>query len=115
MQSSLGQAEAIIGAARSFVVDSMSHFWNALCSDDTDLDNLIARTRLSCVHAIHESLRAIDLAFHTAGTNAIYTANPLERHFRDIHVAVQHNAAFKVHYESAGKAFLGLRPTEPGW
>ena len=115
VQLSLGQAEAIIGAARSFVVDSMSHFWNALCSDDTDLDNLIARTRLSCVHAIHESLRAIDLAFHTAGTNAIYTTNPLERHFRDIHVAVQHNAAFKVHYELAGKAFLGVSPTEPGW
>jgi indole-3-acetate monooxygenase len=112
---SLGQAEAITSAARSFVTDSMARFWKALCEDDTDLDNHIARTRLSCVHAIHESLRAVDLAFHTAGTNAIYTANPLERHFRDIHVAVQHNAAFKVHYESAGKVFLGLRPTEPGW
>jgi indole-3-acetate monooxygenase len=115
MQVNLGQAEAIIGAARSFVVDGMARFWDALCNNQTDLDNVIARTRLSCVHAIHEALRGIDLAFHTAGTNAIHTANPLERHFRDIHVAVQHNAAFKVHYESAGKVFLGLRPTEPGW
>jgi indole-3-acetate monooxygenase len=115
MQVNLGQAEAIIGAARSFVVDGMARFWDALCNNQTDLDNVIARTRLSCVHAIHEALRGIDLAFHTAGTNAIHTANSLERHFRDIHVAVQHNAAFKVHYESAGKVFLGLRPTEPGW
>ena len=42
-------------------------------------------------------------------------ANPLERHFRDVHVVVQHNAAFAVHYESAGKVLLGLRPTDPGW
>ena len=50
-----------------------------------------------------------------AGTNAIYTRNPLERHFRDIHVAIQHNAGFPVHYESAGKVLMGLRPSEPGW
>jgi hypothetical protein len=39
----------------------------------------------------------------------------LLRQFRDIHVAVQHNTAFMVHYESAGKVTLGLRPTDPGW
>ncbi len=115
VQAGLGQAEAIIGAARSFAVDSMARFWTALSSNETGLDDLIARARLSCVHAILESVRAVDLAFHAAGTNAIYSANPLERHFRDIHVAVHHNAAFKVHFESAGKVFLGLHPTEPGW
>ena len=92
----------------------MASCWDALGNKATDPGNPIARARLSCVHAIHESLRATELAFHAAGTNAIYTANPLERHFRD-HVAVHHNAAFKVHFESAGKVFLGLRPTEPGW
>ena len=49
------------------------------------------------------------------GTNAIYSSNPLERHFRDVHVVVQHNAAFRTHYEQAGKALMGLRPTDPGW
>jgi hypothetical protein len=28
---------------------------------------------------------------------------------------VQHAAAFPVHYESAGKVLMGLRPSEPGW
>jgi hypothetical protein len=55
------------------------------------------------------------LVFRSAGTNAIYTHNPLERHFRDIHVAIQHNAGFPVHWESAGKVLMGLRPSEPGW
>jgi hypothetical protein len=50
-----------------------------------------------------------------AAANAIYTRNPLERYFRDIHVAVQHNAAFPAQYESAGKVLMGLHPTDIGW
>jgi len=75
----------------------------------------IARVRLAIPHAIRECVRAVDLAFEAAGTNAIFTANPLERPFRDIHVAVQHAAAFPAHFEAAGKVLLGLRPTDPGW
>ena len=55
--------------------------------------------RLAIVHAMHAAVRAVDLVFHAAGTNAIYTRNPLERYFRDIHVAVQHNTAFPAQYE----------------
>jgi len=64
---------------------------------------------------MHEAVRAVDLVFHAAGTNAVYTRNPLERCFRDVHVAVQHAAGLPGQYESAGKALLGLRPTDPGW
>jgi indole-3-acetate monooxygenase len=64
---------------------------------------------------MHEAVRAVDLVFHAAGTNAIYRRNPLERYFRDIHVAVQHNAGFPAHIESAGKVLLGLRPSDMGW
>ena len=70
---------------------------------------------LAIVHAMHEAVRSVDLVFHAAGTNAIYTRNPLERYFRDIHVAVQHNGAFPAQYESAGKVLMGLRPTDMGW
>jgi hypothetical protein len=75
----------------------------------------IPKARLAITHGMHEAVRAVDLVFHAAGTNAIYSSNSLERHFRDIHVVVQHNAAFAVHYESAGKVLLGVRPTDPGW
>ena len=64
---------------------------------------------------VQQAVRAVDLVFHAAGTNAVYERNPLERHFRDIHVAVQHAAGLPAHMEAAGKALLGLRPTDPGW
>ncbi len=115
VQEQLAHAEAIVNGARCYVVDSLRSFWAIQHANDVDPAKELAQARLAILHAIHEFVRAVDLVFHTAGTTAIFTVNPLERHFRDIHVATQHNAAFPTHYESAGKVLLGLRPTEPGW
>jgi indole-3-acetate monooxygenase len=115
VQTRLAQAEAIVNGARAYVIGSLARLWDLVCANETDPSRELAQVRLAVPYAVHESVRAIDLLFHAAGTNAIYTANPLERKFRDIHVAVQHGAAFPVHYESAGKVLLGLRPSEPGW
>jgi alkylation response protein AidB-like acyl-CoA dehydrogenase len=115
VQGRLAQAEAIVSGARCFLMNSLAQLWSETVENKSDLSMEIARARLAIPHAILESVRAVDLVFHTAGTNAIYTADPLERHFRDIHVCAQHNAAFPIHFESAGKVLLGLRPTEPGW
>jgi len=115
VQARVAQAEAIVNAARCYVLDSLAQLWTAVCANVPDPSREIAQLRLSIPHAIHESVRAIELVFHAAGTNAIYNANPLERQFRDIHVAVQHGAAFPVHFECAGQVLMGLRPSAPGW
>jgi alkylation response protein AidB-like acyl-CoA dehydrogenase len=115
VQVRIGEAEAIVAAARAYVFDAVGRLWGALCAGDTPSDAMIAQGRLALVHAMHESVRAVDKVFHAAGTNAIYTRLPLERAFRDVHVAVQHAAALPGYFESAGKALLGLRPSDPGW
>jgi len=115
VQARLAEAEAILNAARAYVVDSVGTFWDVVRSDASDPSIAIAQTRLAIVHAMHEAVRSVDLVFHAAGTNAIYCRNPLERYFRDIHVAVQHNSAFPAQYESAGKVLMGLRPADMGW
>jgi len=115
VQTRIAEAEAIVNAARAYVFDAVGRLWDTLCSGVTPSDQEIAQGRLSLVHAMHESVRAVDKVFHAAGTNAIYTRLPLERAFRDIHVAVQHAAALPGYFESAGKVLLGLRPADPGW
>ena len=115
VQTKLAEAEAIVSAARAFVIDAIGTAWAATCAGETDLERVIAKARLSIVHGMHEAVRAVDLVFHAAGTNAVYSKNPLERYFRDAHVAVQHLAALPVHYESAGKALMGIRPRDIGW
>ena len=115
VQTRLAEAEAILNAARAYVISAVGALWNKACAGSSDQSLAIAQARLAIVHAMHEAVRSVDLVFHAAGTNAIYTRNPLERYFRDIHVAVQHNAAFPAQYESAGKVLMGLRPSDIGW
>jgi alkylation response protein AidB-like acyl-CoA dehydrogenase len=115
VQTRIAEADAIVNAARAFVFDAVGRLWRTLCAGKTPSDQQIAQGRLALVHAMHESVRAVDKVFHAAGTNAIYTRLPLERAFRDVHVAVQHAAGLPSYFESAGKVLLGLRPGDPGW
>lgn len=115
VQARLGEADAIVNAARAYVFDAVGRVWTTLCAGEAPSDHEIAQARTAIVHAMHEAVRAVDKVFHAAGTNAIYTRLSLERAFRDIHVAVQHGAALPSYFESAGKVLVGLRPDDPGW
>ena len=79
VQTRIAEAEAIVNAARAFVFDAVGRLWRTLCAGETPSDQEIAQGRLALVHAMHESVRAVDKVFHAAGTNAIYTRLPLER------------------------------------
>jgi alkylation response protein AidB-like acyl-CoA dehydrogenase len=115
VQARVAEAEAILSAARAYVQAAVGDLWMRAGQGNSDLDEAIVQARLAIAHGMHEAARSVDIVFHAAGTNAVYERNPLERHFRNIHVAVQHAAALPVHMESAGKALLGLRPTDAGW
>ena len=115
VQTRLAEAEAIVSAARAYVMDAVGNAWQAICDDVPDPSHAIARARLAIAHGMHEAVRAVDIVFHAAGTNAVYRKYPLERYFRDIHTAVQHVAGLPAHFENAGKVFLGLRPDDMGW
>ena len=114
VQARTAEAEAILNAARAFVLERVGRVWDAASDGEADLDADIMQARLAITHGMHEARRAVDILFHAAGTNAVYAPNPLERCFRDIHVAIQHGAALPAHMESAGKGLLGLRPSDPG-
>ena len=115
VQSTVGEAEAIIGAARAYLLETVGNAWKAVRDGSPDPSREIAQVRLAITHAVRESVRVVDLLFHAAGTNAIYRKHPLERYFRDMHVAVQHLAGLPSTFESGGQVLLGLRPNSPGW
>lgn len=115
VQAATAEAEAMMNSARYYVIETVGEAWDRASAGETDLDGAITQARLAITHSMHLARRAVDRLFHAAGTHAIYKRSPLERSFRDIHVAIQHGSALIAHYESAGKALLGVRPTEPGW
>ncbi len=115
VQVKVAEAEAIVSAARAYVIDAVGTAWDAICAETTDPALDLARARLSITHGMHEAVRAVDLIFHAAGTNALYRKNGLEQSFRDVHAAAQHGAGLPVHIENAGKILLGLCPKDVGW
>ncbi len=114
-QSAVGEAEAIISGARAYLLDAVGRAWQAVSDGDRDPSWEVAQARLAITHGMRESVRAVDILFHAAGTNAVHRKHPLERFFRDIHVAVQHVAGLPSNIEVGGRVMLGLPPGGPGW
>lgn len=50
----------------------------------------------------------VDIAYNAAGGTSIYESSPLQRIFRDVHVATQHAILSPDLYELTGQIFLGL-------
>ena len=66
-----------------------------------------ARLRLAITTATRNAARAVDLVYHAAGGSAVYTSSPLQRAFRDVHVATQHAMVSTDVLETAGAVLLG--------
>ena len=60
-----------------------------------------------------QSAAAIDLMYHAGGGSSIHESAPLQRVFRDAHVATQHAMVAERTYEPVGRLALGL-PTDAG-
>ncbi|MEV6598866.1 acyl-CoA dehydrogenase family protein [Actinoplanes sp. NPDC051346] len=70
-----------------------------------------AALRLAISTATRNAARAVDLVYNAAGGGAVYDTSPLQRHFRDVHVATQHAMVSGDVTEMAGAVLLGL--TDP--
>jgi indole-3-acetate monooxygenase len=110
MQSTLGRAEAIIGAARAFLNEAMAELLVALDGDRDELMRARARLRTACAYAAESATSVVHMMATEAGAGAIFENNPLERAGRDINAAVKHVAVSPQSYALAGRLRLGLDP-----
>jgi len=55
-----------------------------------------------------ESAAVVDEMYSLAGGSAIYSSSPLQRRFRDVHVATQHMLVGPSVWELAGRLMLGV-------
>ncbi len=107
-QAALARAEAQVAGARAYLHDTVGSVWDAINNDgDTD-DNARATLRLAASAAAHSALDAVDLCFHTAGGTAVFDAHPLQRIFRDAHVAISHAMIAARTFEPIGRLRFGL-------
>ena len=107
VQERLAQAEALVRAARALLYETIEEIWEGVCKGDIPDARQIALGQLALTHAVDSGAKAVDLAYHASGTSAIFTSNPLERYFRDIHVATQHRFASPQEIYKVGAVLLG--------
>lgn len=101
VQLQVAQAEAKVQSARAFLYQAIN---------DVAEGSLRARAllRLAASHAATESAAAVDLAYEAGGASSIYSEHPLQRHFRDVHVATQHVMVSSTSTILAGRVLLDV-------
>jgi indole-3-acetate monooxygenase len=110
VQSQIGRCEARLRAARAYLYGCVDELWRALEAASALNDEQRVALRLASTWTIHQSVEVVDTAYHMMGATAVFSANPFERRFRDIHTIAQQSQSRDVHYESVGQILLGLPP-----
>jgi alkylation response protein AidB-like acyl-CoA dehydrogenase len=112
-QTEIGRAEAMVRAARAFLVEAVHEQWVEIAAGQAPSLAKRAAIRLACTFAGEACTRAVDLVYAAAGGSAIYESGRIDRCFRDVHGAVQHIGLTTNNYELAGRVLLGLEPGTP--
>jgi indole-3-acetate monooxygenase len=106
VQAQVARAEALVVSGQDFMWRTTERTWSALCSGQEIAARERVLLRLAMTCAVQNAAHAVDLMWAAAGGSPIYTSSPLERCFRDIHVATQHAAVSVLSWETLGKALF---------
>ena len=110
IQAEIARAEARLGAARCYLIDTVTQIYR-LASPASPIDVPDrARARLAGSNAISASAEVADWTYKAAGVDAIFPGSPFERRFRDIHTVSQQIQSRDAHYEAVGRVLLGNPP-----
>lgn len=106
-QSEVARAEASLRSARAFYYEAIETAWQEALKGGLSTDSR-RDIRLATTHATHASAEAVDRMYHLGGGSSVYRTSPLQRIFRDVHVATQHMMIGPSTYELTGRLYLGL-------
>jgi indole-3-acetate monooxygenase len=110
VQARVAKAEAAVRSARAFLYETVHEAWGTVAQGAPLTAQQIALCRLANTHAVAAGAQAVALIYHAARTSAVFTANPLERFYRDVHAATQHLYTSPEELSQAGRVLLGLPP-----
>ncbi|HLZ69515.1 MAG TPA: acyl-CoA dehydrogenase family protein [Dehalococcoidia bacterium] len=108
VQADVARAEALLRSARAFRTEALGDAWRAANAGVELAAERRALVLLAAANAATASAQAVDLMYNAGGASSIYETSPLERCFRDVHVATQHYMLGPLSLELAGKALLGF-------
>jgi alkylation response protein AidB-like acyl-CoA dehydrogenase len=107
-QEHLADAEATLRAARAFYFEMLHKAWDETKSKGKASPETRRDLRMAITHAARASVRTVDLMYNLGGGTSVYKTSPLQRIFRDVHVATQHMQVATPTMETVGRHMLGL-------
>ncbi len=107
IQTQVAQAEAQLRSARALLFNTVAEVTAQAESAEIGIEPR-ALLRLAATHATDSAVKAVDMMYTAGGGTSIYADSPLQRCFRDVHVATQHMMVAQPTYEVAGRVFLGI-------
>ena len=108
VQAQVAEAEALVRSGRALVRDAIAEAWRAAETAGDLAPRERAGLRLAATHATTSAARATDLVYTAGGGTSVYATSPLQRCFRDVHVATQHAMVAGATWELTGRILLGL-------
>ena len=108
VQADFAVAQADLNAARALVYAEIAAAWDRVVAGDTLDLPARARLRLAATRLTQVSARVAAKMHELAGGTSVYASHPLNRRFRDAHVATQHVMVAPPTLELAGRVLLGL-------
>ncbi len=108
VQADFARADAGLESARALVGVAIATAFAAATAGEA-LDTILrARLRQAATHLTRTAAEVTRIAFDLAGGGAVYASHPLQRRFRDAHVATQHMMVASPTWELTGRVLLGL-------
>jgi alkylation response protein AidB-like acyl-CoA dehydrogenase len=111
VQAEVARAEAALRAARALLLEEAAASWAAAASGGPIDTERRLGLRLAATHATRTSATVATAMYEAGGGTSIYDSCPLQRRFRDAHVATQHMMVAPTSWELTGRLLLGL-PTD---
>jgi alkylation response protein AidB-like acyl-CoA dehydrogenase len=106
IHAEIGKAEAQVRAARAFVNEAVGAAWESAVQTGYVTDEQRILIRLAARHAAITAAQVVEALWYAGGALSIFEGNPLERRFRDVHVAAQRVPP--TIYGVAGRMWLGV-------
>ncbi|HEY1957199.1 MAG TPA: acyl-CoA dehydrogenase family protein [Polyangiaceae bacterium] len=108
LQLDVARAEAKVRGAHALLCDAAGEAEREADRGDAPSLRIRAVLRAAAVQATADAASAVDLVYDAAGATSVYAKSPLQRHFRDVHVATQHVMVAPSAAVLAGRILLGV-------
>jgi alkylation response protein AidB-like acyl-CoA dehydrogenase len=107
-QHHLGEADATLRAARALLYGEAASAWKTAMTGVAFTPDQRARIRAAAAWTAAAAASVVDTAYTSGGGSSLYSGNPLQRRFRDIHALTQHFLVKGDTFTTAGAVLAGV-------